>query len=29
MNMTSEECALSLCLDALHRLEIAAGRRAA
>jgi len=24
-----EECTLSLCLDALHRLEIAAGRRAA
>lgn len=24
-----EECQLSLCLDALHRLEIAAGRRAA
>ena len=22
-----EECTLSLCLDALHRLEIAAGRR--
>lgn len=24
-----EECTLSLCLDALHRLEIAEGRRAA